>query len=116
MRLVRRPDSGVCSGICQTTGAEAADSHSHGAPVEGPAAADAIQGEDADERGQHVGDVVQAADPLAIGGADACQGEDGWAVDGDARDANLVRLLAVLDDIPTESEASLPIPAKSAAK
>ena len=59
-----------------------------GTPVQGPATADTVEGEDADQGCEGVGDVVEPRDPLAVGVADAGNTEDGGRVDGDTSDTD----------------------------
>lgn len=81
----------VCSVDAQARKA-AGESHSDalhdGAPVERPATADAVEGEDADEGGEHVEDIIEAGDPLHVAVRDTGDGEDGGRVDGYARDTD----------------------------
>jgi len=72
----------------ETTGEEHGDALDDGAPVEGPATADFVEGEDADEGGEHVGDGVETGDPLDLTVADTGCAEDGGSVDGDTGDTN----------------------------
>lgn len=51
-----------------------------GAPVQSPAAADAVEREDADEGGEHVEDVVEAGDPLRFLGGEAGHAENCWCL------------------------------------
>ncbi len=77
--LGRGTDRGVLADAREAADEEGADAHAGGAPVEGPAAPDAVEGEDADEGGElgcsvsgwrgeqgmtdHVGDVVETGHP-----------------------------------------------------
>ena len=47
----------------ETTGAEHADALADGAPVESPATTDPIESEDANQGGEHVGDIVETGNP-----------------------------------------------------
>lgn len=66
----------------KTAGDEHADALAGGAPVESPAATDSIQGEDTNERGKHVCDVVDTADPETIRGTDTSYSEDLRPING----------------------------------
>ena len=72
----------------ETPSAKHADTLADGAPVQGPAASDAVESEDADQRREHVGDVVETGDPETVFRRNAGDGEDGGAVDGDAGNAD----------------------------
>ena len=90
---------GVDRGASETAGAKHADPLAHGSPIQRPAATDAVEGEDADERGEHVGDVVETGDPETVLGRHAGDGEDGGSVDGDAGDAD-----PFLEDLEPDDE------------
>ena len=82
---------GVC-GVNSKTREAAGEGHGdtlhHGAPVERPSAADAVKGEDADESGEHIEDIVEARDPLHVIMRDTRYAEDGRSVDGHTGDAD----------------------------
>ena len=79
---------GILTGFGEGGGEDHGETLHDGAPVECPSAADTIQGEDADQGGEGVGDVVEAGDPFAGSIADDGDTEDGGSVDGHAGDAN----------------------------
>lgn len=72
----------------ETPGEEHGDALDDRAPVEGPATADSVECEDADEGGHHVGDGVETGDPLDLTVADTGCAEDGGSVDGDTGDTD----------------------------
>lgn len=59
-----------------------------GTPVQGPPTAYSVQRIHADERGEHIEDVVQAADPLALDRVEPGDAEDGGGVNGNTGDAD----------------------------
>jgi hypothetical protein len=59
---------------------EHGDALADGTPVEGLAAADLVEGEDADEGAEHVEDCVEAGDPLGFVGVETGDAEDGGCV------------------------------------
>ena len=121
--------SGIASsgGIYTKTGESAGEEHGNsladGAPVECPAAANAIEGEHANESGEldwtsvshwihrasqentyHVEDIVQSRDPLNILRGDTSNSEDCGGVDSDPSNTNpLLHNLEPDDELHTSS-------------
>ena len=79
-----------------------------GTPVQCPATANFVEGEDANEGGEHVGYVVQTGHPLAISRTNASNLEDVRTVDGDTSDADpLLKDLQPDDELNTSGGVEL---------
>ncbi len=107
VRFGQRRIAGVPGLLAQSgegTCKEHGDALAGGAPVQGPAATDAIEGVDTDEGGEHVEDIVEATDPLALNSVEAGDAEDGGRVDGDTGDADpLLQDLQPNDELHTSA-------------
>lgn len=80
--LVRSIDISTFSGIEASTGQATDEEHrnslANGAPVEGPASADSVDGEDTDQSCKHVEDVVETRHPLRFIRFEAGNVENSW--------------------------------------
>ena len=87
LSLVRALGSSDTGGR-KTTSSEHGNALDDGAPVEGPAATNSVESEDADQGSEHVDNVVETGDPLDGGVGDTSSTEDGGSEDGDTGDTD----------------------------
>lgn len=71
--------SGIQTAAGQATDKEHGNALSNRAPIQCPTSSNPVNGEDADERGEHVEDVVQTRDPESFRWTETGDVEDGYS-------------------------------------
>lgn len=100
--------SGALGCECQPSSTEAAYALADSTPIQRPSSSDAVKREYTDQRGEHVGDVVQTSHPLSVARSNPRQGENVRAVDRDASDTDpLLQDLEPDDELYTTSRVKL---------
>lgn len=85
--------------VREDTGEQKRETLDNRAPVESPATANAIEGEDTDKCGKHVGDGIKTGDPGNILVGDTSSAEDGGSVDSDTSNTD-----PLLHDLKPDNE------------